>query len=127
MRCVAAIGDVHVALRVDGQRMRRVELIRLVPSDVAAHLADESAVLVELHDAMVDVSIGYEDVALRIPADIGGAGEQIALVGRRVALRSWNDGLDGLGPAAQHHHDFALRVELDDHVRPLVHGPHVVF
>jgi len=106
--------------------VRGVELIRLVASQIAPHLADEPAVLVELHDPMVDVAIRYEDVALRIPADIGGAREQIALVGRRVALRCRDDGLDGLWTAAQHHDDFALGVELDDHVRPLVDRPHVI-
>ena len=62
-------------------------------------------------------------------------GSQPTSVGRANRYRSsaagrpaeFDDGLDGLGASAQHHQDLAFGVELDDHVRPLVDGPDVVF
>ena len=59
-------------------------------------------------------------------ADVGRAREQVALGRRRIALRRLDRAFDRLGTAAQHHHDPPFGVELDDHVRPLVHDPDVV-
>jgi hypothetical protein len=86
--------------------MRRVELVRLAPANCAPHLSDVPPVLVELHDPMVDVSIGHEDVALRIPPDVGWPGEDVSLRRRRIALRCGDGTFDGLGPAAQDHQNF---------------------
>ena len=93
---------------------------RVVPTDF-----DEPAVLVVLHDARVDVAVGDEDVALRVPGHVGRPAEQV-LLRRRRRQRAVEGALDRLGPPAEHHHDAALGVELDDHVRPLVHDPDVV-
>ncbi len=82
---VAAVADVDVALRVDGDRVRRVELIRPVAL-ARRQLRDEPAVLVVLHDARVDVAVGDEDVALRVPGDVGRASEAVLLVQHRRVL-----------------------------------------
>ena len=76
MRRVAAIADVDVALRVGRDRMRRVELVLRRRRARAGELRDEAAVLVVLHDARVDVAVGDEDVALRIPRHVGRPSER---------------------------------------------------
>src|SRR5262245_52417358 len=67
---VAAIGNINVALAVRCDRMWRVELVG--PGTALTRiLPDEPAVLVVLHDAGIDVAVGDEDVALRIPRHVG--------------------------------------------------------
>ena len=54
----------------------------------APNRLDELAKLVVLDDARVRVAVGDEDVALGIPADIGGTAKRVRLrVGRRRARR----------------------------------------
>ena len=60
------------------------------------------------------------------PTSVGRLNTYGSAGGAGVARRRGRQPFDGLGPAAEHHHDAALGVELDDHVRPLVHGPDVV-
>ncbi len=116
---VRAIGDVHVALRVDREAVRQVELARLRSGPLAADLLQEPSVLVVLHDAMVDVAVGDEDVALRVPADVGRTAQRVFLRRRRRTRgRARQHSQRGLGPAAKHHHDAAFGIELDHHVRP---------
>src|SRR5262245_1666144 len=67
---VRAIGDPHVSLSIDLQSMRQIELARLAAGPFAARLRDESAVLIELHDSIVAIPIGHEDVPLRVPTHI---------------------------------------------------------
>src|SRR5687767_11329370 len=125
---IATIADVHVALRVDGNRVWRVELILPVAALAAGELTDEPAVLVELDDARVHIAVRDEDVALRIPRDVGRTAEAVPPIQRRRILRVLRRGRAGnrLGPAAEHHHDTALRIELDHHVRAFVDDPYVV-
>ena len=82
---VAAIADVDVSLRIHRHRVRQVELPGLVAA--RARLLDEPAVLVELHDARVAVAVGDEDVAGRVPADVGRPAEHIVLRRRRRRCR----------------------------------------
>ena len=63
--------------------MRQVELVRSIAFGSGG--GDELAVLVILHHARITVAIGDEDVAVRVPADIGGAVE-------RVLARGWHGG-----------------------------------
>src|SRR5262245_39102832 len=123
---VAAIGHIDVALRIDLQAVRRVHLARR--GAARPDRLDELAELVELDDARVGVAVGDENVALRIPADVGGTAKRVRLrVGRRRAGRRPRlETLDGLRPAADRHQHLAVGTALDHHVRPLVHGPDVV-
>src|SRR6266436_1024944 len=62
---VTAIAHINVALEVGRDRMRCAELeitTALLPDGL-----DEFAVLVELHDAGVTVTVRHEEVALLIP------------------------------------------------------------
>src|SRR5258706_5081500 len=72
---VAAVADIYQALGVNRDRVRRIELTG--GAAPAADVSDESAALVVLHDARVHVAVGDEDVALRIPSDIGLAPEAV--------------------------------------------------
>ena len=113
-------------LRVDGDGVRRAELERTVAA--RADRLDEAAVLVELHDARVAVAVGHEDVALRIPADVGLPMERVRPVGARVltAARHQRQLLERIGPLAEHHQQLAVGAELLDDVGAFVDGPDVV-
>src|SRR5213593_1946606 len=73
---VVLIGDEHVALRVDRDRVRDVELARLQSSRPPRR--DEPAVLVELRDSRVAVPIGDEDVSGYVPRHIARPVEVVA-------------------------------------------------
>ncbi len=123
---VGAVGDVDVALVVDLQAVRQVELAGLLAGLFAADLGEEAPVLVELHDAVVAVAVGDEDIALLIPADVGRAAEDV-LLRRLVRSGRRRDDADDRGrTAAEHHQHLALGAELGDHVGPLVDRPDVV-
>ena len=55
-----------------------------------------------------------------------GRAERIFLGWRRGAIGRCDCACDHFRPVADHHHDPPRRIELDDHVGPLVHGPDVV-
>jgi len=75
---------------------------------------------------VIDVSIRHENVALRVPRDIGRPPEEIFLRGRLRARRRRNGARHGLRPVTEHHHDPSGGIELDHHVRSLVDDPDVV-
>ena len=138
---VPLVGDVDVAGRVDGDRVRRVELPRL--RSARAPRREESAVLVELRDARVGaVAVGDEDVALGVPGHVArpveliagaaGSGWRISAPastattsGRRRRGRRHPHG-DRFRLPAHHHQDAAVGPELDDLVRSFVDDPDVV-
>src|SRR5687767_3477583 len=103
---VLPVGDEQAAARVEGQRMRHVQLPRAHP--FLAEAAEILAAPVEPDDARVadgrataDVPVGYVDVA------VGGHGD----VGRLVELAGAAAGDAGL---AERHHQRAVRTELVD-------------
>src|SRR5439155_8134825 len=105
--------------------MRRVELARLVA--LFAPGLHPVAVLVVLRDSGVDIAVADEDVALRVPGDVGWLPELTVHVRpRRIHTRPRLGFVRCLLLAAKYHRHTAGRVELDDHVRTLVHGPDVV-
>src|SRR5204863_2720736 len=65
---VLAVADVDSSLRVDPDRMRSLELAR--PRARGAPREQELAVFIELHYAMVAISIGHEKIAIRGECDI---------------------------------------------------------
>src|SRR2546422_9849588 len=83
---VGPVGHPDVAAQINLETVRQVEFAELLPCLLAADLRDEAAVLVVLHDAIVAVAIGDEDVALRIEADIARAAEDV-LLRRRIRTR----------------------------------------
>src|ERR1700677_3483388 len=78
---VAAIGHVDVALRIGRDAVRRIELAGAAAG--SAPLFHPVAILVELGDARVNIAIADEDVALRVPGDIGGLPELAVDGGKR--------------------------------------------
>ena len=68
MRLFDAIADKQAAARIEDDRMRLVELARA--GALLAPLLDELAVLAELHDAVVHVAVGDEDVAVGSDGDV---------------------------------------------------------
>src|SRR5262245_8437650 len=60
---VVAIGDVDVTLSVDGHAVRHLELARTGTVGPPCHHV--LAVLVELHNARVEISIGHEGGSVR--------------------------------------------------------------
>src|SRR3954470_9063463 len=124
---VRPIRHPDVAALVDLQPVRQIELAERGARLLAAGLRDEAAVLVVLHDAIVAVAVGDEDVALRIPAHVRRSTQDVLL--RRRIRAGWCDDrpVNGRRPAADHHQHFALRAELGHQVRAFVDGPDVVF
>ena len=125
-RIVGAVGDPDVTLPIDLKPVRQVELAGSFARLFAARLRQEPAVLVELHDAVIAVAIGNEDVALRIPSDIRRAAENIFLCRRVRSVGRRDCAFDCRRPAAEHHQKFALRAELRDGVRAFVDRPDIV-
>src|SRR5207248_3095742 len=74
---VAAVGGVDVALGINGDAVDAGELTG--GAAALAPLLDEHAVLRELGDARVAAAVGDEDVALRIPRDVGRSIEDVLL------------------------------------------------
>ena len=73
---VAHIGDVDVALGIDGDRVRSIELAGFGTGRAPG--LGEPPGLVELGDAGVAVPVGDEDVAGSVPGHIGGLVEIVA-------------------------------------------------
>src|SRR6266851_5255297 len=123
---VGPVGHPYVTAPVNLEPVRQVEFAELLARLLAAGLRDEAAVPVVLHDAIVAVAIGDEDVALRIETDIARAAEDV-LLRRRVRTRRRYDGaIDRRWPAADHHQHLPVRAELGDQVGAFIHGPDVV-
>src|SRR5208283_1809964 len=74
---VSGVSDIHVALRIERDTVRRVELTWRYPSGTPG--LDKLAVLVELGHPGVAVAIGHKDVSSRIPCHVGGPLKNIAL------------------------------------------------
>src|SRR5208283_4150167 len=152
---VSGVSDVHVALRIERDAVRRVELAWLYPSGTPG--LDKLAVLVELGHPGVAVTIGHINVSSRVPCHVGGPLKNIALssrarksaarscrrtlgVGRRTGSTAPSSGSTGRGLrcerqswdplslllSAQQHLNTPVRVELDNHVRHLIDNPDVV-
>ena len=90
------------------------------------------AVLVELRHARVVVAVGHEDVALRIPGDVGRPIEHARPRRRRAFemvafLDEALEPVERLVLAAERHRHAAVGTVLDDHVRAFVDHPDVVF
>src|ERR1700693_3305063 len=66
---VAAVGDINIALSVGRDRVRRVELIRLISA--RPNRFDESPVLVVLDSPGVAIAVGDIDIPGRVPSHIG--------------------------------------------------------
>src|SRR4051812_42545568 len=64
---IAAIGDIHAALRVDINRVRRVELA--LPASACAPRLEEPPCAIELRDARIAVSVRNVDVPRRVPGN----------------------------------------------------------
>src|SRR6266404_3067217 len=75
---VAAIADVDIPLGIGRDRMRCVELTRLVAA--LAPGLQPIAVLVDFSDARVDVAIADVGISGRVPSDIGGLAETAVVV-----------------------------------------------
>src|SRR3989442_3690871 len=99
---VGPVGHPYVTAPVDLETVRQVEFAELLARLLASGLRDEAAVLVVLHDAIVAVAIGDEDVALRIEADIARAAEDVLLCRRVWTGRPYDGGLHPPGAAAHH-------------------------
>ena len=123
---VAAVGDVDVALRVGGDRVRRVELAGL--RALAAPRFQPFAVPVHLGDARIDVSVADIGVAGRVEGDVGHLSEApVFMRQRRIGtLERRRFPVRCFLLAPEHHRDTAPGVELDHHVRSLVRDPDVV-
>src|SRR5882762_8240725 len=104
---VGPVGYPYVTAPVNLKTVRQVEFAELLARLLAAGLRDEAAVLVVLHDAIVAVSIGDENVALRIETDIARAAEDV-LLRRRVRARRDDGAIDRRWPAANHHQHLAV-------------------
>ena len=123
---VGAVGYPDVALPVNLESVRQVELTGFLTGLLAAHLCEEPAVLVELHHTIIAVAIGDENVALRVPSHICRTAENVFLCGRVRAAGRRHGACDRRRPAAEHHKELAFRAELRDGVRPFVHSPDIV-
>src|SRR3989442_3641189 len=123
---VGAVGYPDIALPVVLKPVRQVELAGFFTGFLVARLRQEPAVLVELHYAVIAVSIGDENVALRIPGHVRRTTENVFLCGRVWTRRRRDGAQDRRRPAAEHHKEFAFRAELRDSVRAFVHRPDVV-
>src|SRR5260370_3556550 len=80
---IAAIGDVDIVLRVDGDAVRRVELAGLV-AGLAPGL-EPVAVLIGFADARIDVAIADVGIAGGIPSHVGDLAKH-AINGRKRRL-----------------------------------------
>src|SRR5882762_11223523 len=95
---VGPVGHPDVTTPVNLETVRQVEFAELLARLLAAGLRDEAAVLVVLHDPIVAVAIGDEDVALRIEADIARAAEDVLLSGG-IGTRRYDGAVDRWWPA----------------------------
>src|SRR5215203_3868404 len=106
--------------------MRRAELQSTTAAGAGS--LDEAAALVELHHTRVTITVGHEDVALRIPADVGLPMERVRPVGTRVlaTARRQCQLVERIWTLAENHQQLAVGAELLDHVGALIHGPDIV-
>src|SRR5262245_21439641 len=74
---VGSVGYPDIALSIDLKAVGQVELTGFPTRFLVPCLREKPAVLVKLHHAIVAVSVGNEDVALRIPGHICRAAENI--------------------------------------------------
>src|SRR5580704_4069937 len=74
---VPAIGDIHIAFRIDCDSVRRVELPRIGSSRSPGF--DELAMLIELRDSGVAETVGDIDVPRRVPRHVGRPLKHVAL------------------------------------------------
>src|SRR5579862_1786871 len=147
---VAAVGDVDVALSIDSDAVRRIELAVL--RAFGAPGLEERSVLRELGDASIAVAVGDEDVASGIEGDVSRTIEAVAPNARAHRATTADRRRRRCTPAfstatstggcrsrtaptarincfrlAPHHHrDAALRVELDHLVAAAIDDPDVV-
>src|SRR6266702_2098246 len=123
---VETIRDVDVAPRIGRDVVRGIEIAGLVAA--LAPRLDPQTVPVELRHPRVDVAIADVDVPRRIPGHVRHLSEAAVLrrQRRRGVLERAGLLVGRFLLAPEHHEHLPLRVELDDHVRTLVHGPDVV-
>jgi len=123
---VAAIGDVDVALRVECDAVRRVQLARLVAGFAPG--LEPIAVLVHFGDARIDIAVADVGVASGVPSDVGDLAKH-SINRRERGLGMLQRGGAFVGSfllAAEDHEYAAFGIELDDHVRAFVGDPDVV-
>src|SRR5215831_7787192 len=100
-----------MSVAVDLQSVRQAVLTGFGARLFASGLREEPSVLVVLHDAVVAVAIGHEDVALRIPADVGRTTEGV-LLRRRIRTEDRRDrALDGRRAMSEHHQKLSIGAE----------------
>src|SRR5712664_3607128 len=123
---IAAIGDVNVIARIDGDAMRCVELTGLIAGFAPG--LEPVSVFVDFCDARIDVAVSDVGAASGVPRDVGYLAEH-SIDGRKRRL----DLLERFGAfvgsfllAAEDHDDAAFGIELDDHVRAFIRDPDVV-
>src|SRR5438067_11404119 len=108
---VGPVGHPHVTAPVDLETVRQVEFAERLARLPAAGLRDEAAVPVVLHDAVVAVSIGDEEVALRIETDIARAREDVLLRRRIRTSRGDHGAITRRRPQAGSHQPHPTRAE----------------
>ena len=118
---VAAVGDIDDVVIVDHNTVRGVEVARLVATP--APVLDEVAILIELGNARIAVSVGDEHAAILAPGDVrllieGG------LVGRG-ALNHMRQPSPGLRVCSQRAHGAAFGVEAENFVIGGIHVPEI--
>src|SRR5690349_24610558 len=74
---VAAIGDIDIAAGVGRNRVRRIELIRLISA--RSNRLDKSPVLVVLYNPRIAVAVGDVDISCGVPSHIGWPVENIQI------------------------------------------------
>jgi hypothetical protein len=106
--------------------MQNPELSRPLP-ELAPRL-NPISVRVVLGDPGIDVAVADISVSGRVPGHVCDLPEcPVDGWRRRAWMRPWSVGLvRGFLLAAEHHHDPAVGIELDHHVRALVDGPDVI-
>src|SRR5262249_20102330 len=140
-----AIGRVDAVLRIDGDAVDDVELVR-----TGAPGADRLQPMPagrDLHHPRIAVAVGHEDVVVGIPGDAGGTLEgadaavriapllhvdrtfdpaRLALIPAPLLLHHRLEPVDGFRGATELGDRDRLRVVLDEHARALIDLPDVV-
>src|SRR5262249_25609562 len=86
------------------------------------------AVSIDLDDPGIVIAVADKDIACRVPRHVSRPVEKAGPCrrSRRARPGLFGAALDQFPFPAQYHQHLALGVELDDHVRALVHAPDVV-